>query len=263
MIFNEVEKHIKTSSWSMVKLHSHSFYELYFLIEGERTFFIDNVLYTLKKDSLALIPPFTMHKTEGGPFTRININLSGSFFEKDELPLIDELCERRIINLKDKMQNQFIPMLNKLIQYQKSNNLIDRTLFKIQTKMIVADLYNLGYDNSSNIEKIAFEKDMPSIIMNIIKYIHNNYHDDITLQDISTKFFISRSYIAKLFKDYTNFTVSEYIMNMRINKAKELLLSTRKNMEEISELVGFSSANYFSLIFKKRVGLSPIKFRYH
>ena len=70
----------------MQELHSHSHYELYFLNEGNRSFFLSNALYHVSAPALIVIPPHTVHKTEGGPFMRFNINVSEAYlndFQKE------------------------------------------------------------------------------------------------------------------------------------------------------------------------------------
>ena len=89
MSFIEFDKSVKTKSWSMYNLHSHPHYEIYFLLKGERSFFLSNSLYTLGEGTLVVIPPYVMHKTEGGPFERFNINVSTDYldtFQKARLP---------------------------------------------------------------------------------------------------------------------------------------------------------------------------------
>ncbi len=74
---------------------------------------------------------------------------------------------------------------------------------------------------------------------------------------IAEHFNYSVSYIKKQFKKYNSQSLYDYILTLRIEKAKRLLSTTTKKMENIAEECGFPSANYFSLIFKKKVSLSP------
>ena len=78
MSFIEVEKSVREKEWDMTDLHSHSHYEIYFLISGTRKFFLVDKMYHISAPCLIVIPPYTMHKTEGFAFTRININVSAT-----------------------------------------------------------------------------------------------------------------------------------------------------------------------------------------
>ena len=74
-------------------------------------------------------------------------------------------------------------------------------------------------------------------------------------------FFVSEVTLCHYFKRYLGVTFLDYLSELRIAKAKELLATTRKSMEEIANEVGLGSANYFGMFFKKAVGISPLKFR--
>lgn len=72
---------------------------------------------------------------------------------------------------------------------------------------------------------------------------------------------LSPYYFSKLFKDEAGCNFVEYVTNLRIRKAKELLVGNDKSMKEICGAVGYSDPNYFSRIFKKNTGMTPTEFR--
>jgi transcriptional regulator GlxA family with amidase domain len=72
---------------------------------------------------------------------------------------------------------------------------------------------------------------------------------------------MSKVSLCKKFKDVMNCSIMEYVMRIRLNKAKGLLRNTNKSIEEVAFECGFSSANYFGLIFKKEIGLSPLNYK--
>ena len=75
MNFLEIEEVSVVESYYMGEPHSHDFYELYFLLDGKRDFFVKNKMFVISKNTLVIVPPFVMHKTEGGQFKRINMSL--------------------------------------------------------------------------------------------------------------------------------------------------------------------------------------------
>lgn len=93
------------------------------------------------------------------------------------------------------------------------------------------------------------------------EYIKNNYSKDISLDDVSRVVNISPYYFSKIFKDGTGENFIEYLTNMRIDKAKELLSTTDYSMKEICTMVGYSEPNYFSRSFKKNVGVTPTEYK--
>lgn len=95
----------------------------------------------------------------------------------------------------------------------------------------------------------------------IIKYIELNYASDLSLQEVAGKFFVSREYISRKFKQEYGINFSDYIVNVRIDKAKLLLQNPLLKLSQISEMVGFHDVKYFSKVFKKQAGASPKDYR--
>ncbi|MBQ7821528.1 MAG: helix-turn-helix domain-containing protein [Clostridia bacterium] len=93
------------------------------------------------------------------------------------------------------------------------------------------------------------------------RYIKQFRCDPISLDDICRHFSCSRSYISHGFKAYTGLTVREYLTRARIEDAKTLLLHSKLTVTEIAFSVGFCDSNYFSNVFKKKVGVTPLSFR--
>ena len=93
------------------------------------------------------------------------------------------------------------------------------------------------------------------------KYIEANYSNNITLNELAKNVCISPSYFHKKFKEATNMSPMEYVLNMRLTNAKHLLSTSNLPICEISHVCGFNDAAYFSYYFKKKFGLSPKAYR--
>ena len=94
-----------------------------------------------------------------------------------------------------------------------------------------------------------------------MRYIRENYSRDISLDEVSREVNISPYYFSKLFKDSTDQNFIEYLTNLRMEKARELLLTTESSMKEICVAVGYADPNYFSRIFKKNTGVTPTEYK--
>lgn len=94
----------------------------------------------------------------------------------------------------------------------------------------------------------------------IIRYLDKNYEKDLSLKKIAEHFHLNASYISQLIRSETGLTYTQYVTELRINKAKELLKTTSLSLAEISESVGFNDYFYFIKKFKKEVGVTPGKF---
>lgn len=96
---------------------------------------------------------------------------------------------------------------------------------------------------------------------NIKKYLDDNYTKNISLDEISSIFFINKFYLTRAFKNKYGLTINTYIIEKRITKAKELLRFGDKKIEDISSNCGFNDSNYFSRTFKKVENMTPIEYK--
>lgn len=98
-------------------------------------------------------------------------------------------------------------------------------------------------------------------IQKALVYINENLESALSIQSISKNVNISKSVLYRWFRSLFNCTVGEYINKKRIDKAVELLDEDSLSIEQIAQKTGFSSGSYFSKMFKKEKGLSPLKFK--
>ncbi|MEH7385774.1 response regulator [Bacillus sp. JJ1521] len=109
---------------------------------------------------------------------------------------------------------------------------------------------------------LFFEQiDNPIQMKEMLDVIHSHYHEQITLHDLANRFYISDSYLSRIFKQYTGKNFIDYLTDLRISKAKELLHHSTLKTNEISKSVGYADQRYFSQIFKKFTGHTPSEFK--
>ena len=99
------------------------------------------------------------------------------------------------------------------------------------------------------------------IVVKAKDYIQKNFQNDLSLDEVSRQLDLSMYYFSKLFKEETGNNFVEYMTNLRMEKAKELLQKDELSMKEICSAVGYSDPNYFSRIFKKNTGATPTEYR--
>lgn len=92
-------------------------------------------------------------------------------------------------------------------------------------------------------------------------FITANYDKNISIKDIAGAVHMSSSYFSKIFKETTDFSPYDYLLAIRLDKAKELLQQTDNSIESIAYKTGFNSVSNFVFFFKKQMGISPLKFR--
>ncbi len=163
--------------------------------------------------------------------------------------LVGSLIDSAILGGGDENKlNELITKYFNDINFIKDFNVIENWLTKIVSEIV-------------NIVCTVFEKRSKLLIGNAKKYIEENYSLQLSYKDVAREIFISPSYFLNLFKQETGYTFVDYLTNVRINKAKELLLSTELNITEIAFEIGFNNSNYFSSLFKKIVGFPAKEYR--
>ncbi len=99
------------------------------------------------------------------------------------------------------------------------------------------------------------------IMQQVKAYLEKNYKQDISLESLAQTLDFSPFYFSKLFKQYFGVTFVEYLTDIRINIAKEILQDTAKSAKIIGEQVGYPNPNYFVKLFKKKTGMTPTEYR--
>jgi YesN/AraC family two-component response regulator len=99
------------------------------------------------------------------------------------------------------------------------------------------------------------------LIENIKNFANNNFNMPITIKDLSIHLNMSKGYLVQVIKRELKTTFTDYLNEMRVKKAKELLERTNKPISEVTFLVGLTDQGYFSKMFKKFTGLTPSKYK--
>lgn len=114
----------------------------------------------------------------------------------------------------------------------------------------VAKIFRFGGVDSSDL-----------LVEKLKRYLENHYQENISLKMLEDEFFFNASYISRIFKVKTGENYSDYLLKLRIQRAKHLLATSHYSIRQISEMVGFGSSKYFSKVFKDMEGVQPITYR--
>lgn len=241
--------------------HSHEHYELYFLLEGKRDFFIEDRMFVIEKDTLVVVPPFKMHKTEGGPYRRLNINFSEDILSTEEIKFLSEYAEAGVTRIHGRYMHVIKTLLSELGDIQ-NRELRHRRQNEINLTHTL--LYFLGREKTEPLAPVSRSLQSGNndpLVLKITYYLNTNFAKSITLEELEGEFYLSKTTLCKRFKDGMGCSIMEYLTLFRLNRAKSLLTSSTKSVEEIAAECGFSSANYLGLVFRKQIGISPLGYR--
>ncbi len=148
---------------------------------------------------------------------------------------------------------------------------------KADSKKDIGSLYNMiqKCDNVKELndllEEIAISvaskvnsfnnKSIKLILRKAIDYLKEHYNEQVTLNEVARNIYVSTYYISRMFKKELGKNFVDYLNEIRIEKAKELLKDVQYKAYEIAEMVGIPDAHYFSKLFKKYVGVTPTEYR--
>lgn len=99
--------------------------------------------------------------------------------------------------------------------------------------------------------------DIPQTIQAVRLYLMRNFREKITLEDLGSQFNLNPFYLQKQFKRYIGQSPSEYVIFLRMNRAKDLMRSSNKSISEIAREVGIPNLGYFTRQFKQQEGMTP------
>lgn len=244
--------------------HFHEEYELYFLLSGDVTHFVSETTYRIVSGDVVIVSPMVIHRTtavNSGTRTRVILSFSEDELhdiKRDEAG-ITEFFDNIVVSCGKNGFAQIEQLLNQMLAEQKGKN--NRVLQRAYLYQLIVMLKR-QWEKGANLSKCA-QNAVDSRISGVIKYINENYADDISLEFLAEKFFVSPAYLSRRFKEVTGFAYIEYLVNLRIKKAAELLEETQINITETAAAVGFASSNHFCKTFKKILGKSPMDYRNH
>ena len=258
MSFIEVERSVRSGSWTMQGLHAHPHYEIYYLYQGSRQLLLANALYHMEAPSLAVIPPGAPHKTEGGPFARFNINVSPDYAN----PFQREVLQARALGavpLSPEEHSAMFPLLEDLERCPPGGRHSGYVIQALFGYLMVL----LSRVEAASHQGLTVERPLPPLVLKVLDYLYSHYQESQSLDSLVAQFFVSKATILYNFKRYLHTSPMDFLLNLRLEKAKEALETTNKSVCQIAEECGFRSANYFSLIFKRKEQLSPLHYRKH
>lgn len=257
-----LDKSSSRTAWSMSSLHSHKSHELYFLISGQRRYFVGHSIYDLAPGNLVFIPGGTLHRTIAPGHTgyeRYVVN----FFETQLNGFIDRIGRTAFDRLLHCGCLELPPDITRRVR-QDLGSLDDALKTKepytnAAAVHLLEDILLCALRHGTPAPPCAGET--ADKVQQVARYISKNYTEPLTLHDAARLAGLEETYFSRRFKILTGFGFHEYLTQTRLLAAEHLLEKSDLSMVDIAEHCGFSNSNYFGDVFRRWKGVSPSQYR--
>lgn len=243
--------------WHSVQ-HTHNCSELFYVIEGNGQFLIENKTYPVSGNDLVIINPNVLHtelSLNASPLRYIVLGVEGLELKDNSSEY--ENSNFRIINLnniKDNILLYLQNMLHEMEAQSPGHEIICQDLMEI---LIVL----LGRQTNFSTTFTPVNKKTSRLCGSTKRYIDNHYKETITLEVLAEQNHVSKYYLVHAFTQEFGISPINYLISRRIREAEHLLANTDLSLSTISSTAGFSSASYFAQIFKRQKGVTPREYR--
>lgn len=242
-------------SWDGLKREDTGTYVFQYTLSGRGMIVIDGEYFPLNPGDAFLVKIPSRHHyflpNDSSRWEFIYISLVGNevascwnFIKENLGPMINISFQEKIIQ---KLVN--------IYQETSERRITDTYKASARAYEFVMECYRFV----KNIGKM--EEELPNSVLNALYFIQKHYNESINLEDIADHVRLSKYYFIKQFRKHMNITPLQYLTKIRLEKAVELLRHTELSINEISNQVGYSNANYFNKVFRKAVGTSAGQFR--
>ncbi len=247
------------------KKRFHRFHEIFCITEGRCSVLIGRRIYRLQAGDMAVIPARTLHKTDylsDGPHTKFVISLTKETAAEIDGFLGEQLTPMCLqagsVTIPTQRREAIYLLLGRMLYEQENqpphaHSVAKACLCELLTSLLRYRAQEAEHDGTPD---EGMER-----IHRVTGYLYEHLGEEITLPHLAAHFAVSPSHLSRTFKQVTGFGLREYLVNLRIQRACELLLSTTLSITDIADKCGFNDSNYFGDAFRKAIGVSPRDYR--
>lgn len=257
--------HREVRSKSMTNAHYHPYYEIFYVANGSCRMFVEHSLFSVSAGEMVVLPPSTLHRTQydrDAPVERTTVSFTPRFVEGARSVVGERIFDEALSLGKTAFAGRERDKAESALSRLLAEEGTDEDFADALRKAVLSELLVLAARNAGKGERKEEPVDETEAnIQKAAKHIFEQYSDDITLKDASSVAGMSETYFSRKFKEVTGFGFKEYLTNIRMQHAMQMLSAGDLSVTQIAAACGFPDANYFGDTFRKRTGLSPRDFR--
>ena len=244
-----------------VGVHFHTFYKVTFVKYGAGSYMIDGRLYDVRPGDIILVGINVPHKPSfeaGELYDRYTLYISSGLLEDFDIPechIYDLFSSEsgNVVRPEGKDTEHFVSMLERIDTETRSSSYAARLAARIG---IVGFLIETGRcrEESALIVPLRLQED--DKMLNILRFINENLSEDISINDLAERFFMSKYHMMRSFKNAFGCPMHEYMINRRLTKAREMILQGT-GPAEACYACGYGSYSAFARAYNEKYGVSP------
>lgn len=230
-------------------------YQINYITEGSGVFETQDNHYPVVPGSILILRPGVWHRYKPDVQTGWNEHYIGFNGEFCHNLFNDGFFQVNKPVLYVGFQESILRLFLEIIQLVKEEKTGHQQVCAATTMLVLSKILSV-------IRNQEFAgKSIERIIRKACLYFRENLTQNINMEQLANELNVGYSYFRQMFRKYTGISPTQYHLSLRIQKAKDLLISTNQSIKEISVDLGFDSCFYFSRIFKDKTGKSPVEFR--
>ena len=235
--------------------HSHSYAELFYIVDGAGQFQINDRLFPVRAHQLVVVNPNVIHtevSLESHPLEYIVLGIEGLEFT------ISDTSEGSFCVYTFDGNNDVLPCMRKILTEMQNRESNFQILCQAYMDIIVVQLMR-----NASVSAVPIHSRLPANrqCATVKRYIDHHYKENLTLDELAEKVSISKYHMAHAFKREYGVSPINYIIDCRIQEGKRLLAETDLAPSQIASILGFSSSSYFCKTFSNIEGTSPTEYR--
>jgi len=245
----------RSSVVNMGSAHCHEYYEVYYLLSGERRYFIGNRILDVRAGDVVLIPRGVLHRTTNirADHERVLMGIEEAWI----VPALRECFQEPCIRIPPAQRPDVEQLLRRIGREYTQGDIYSPQLLRQYVSEFLILLKRL-IESGRGIPAAGHSG---TLAERAAAYICTNYSEPLTLERVAREFSVSREYFSHQFKKVTGFGFSEYVNQVRIAAALPLLEAGDMSITEVAFHCGFNDSNYFATVFKQIKGMSPKKYQ--
>lgn len=248
------------------KYHQHDYAELTCILSGKGKYYIEGKNYEVQAGDVIMCNPGIKHQTLEANEKEPIVEFVTGFMDFHFIGMPENAIVLKdggyVLRMSLESRQDVMKRCYEMVAEYESNNLGKYFMLKAQLMQIILVILREMQPVTEKQKTCRFESyNKNYVVKKIISYLNENYPCKISLDQIAQNLYLSPVYISKLFKEQTGESPINYLIKIRLDKAKEMLENeSHGSIRSVANQVGYEDVYHFSKLFKKYYGISPLNY---